>query len=287
MTLYQATRRLEEALAPLYDEREARNIAGLVMEHLTGWNRIDRLMNRQHGLYGQKMRELERCESELLQHRPVQYVLNEAWFYGMNLQVDERVLIPRPETEELAEWIVDDISTDGKEQGLKILDVGTGSGAIALALKKGLPASEVAACDKSSDALEVAAANAARQGLSVRFLQCDFLVPAQWELLTPVDVLVSNPPYIPLTDQPAMQQHVLDYEPHLALFVPADDPLLFYRAIAAFAHQRLPAQGAAYMEIHEAMAADLISLFGSAGFAEVKCRQDLQGKDRMIRIRKG
>lgn len=283
MTLQQATQQLEQ-LRQIYDLREVQGIGDLVMEHLTGWKRIERLLNRQQVLSPQQETGLAQFIHQLLQHRPVQYVLGEAWFCGMKLFVDERVLIPRPETEELVDWMVEDL---GKRDGqpIRMLDVGTGSGCIALAIKKEVPETDVWACDVSPDALQVAQKNAAGLKIPLQSLCCDFLDEAQWNSFPPVDMIVSNPPYIPVTDQAAMRHNVLGYEPHGALFVPAHDPLLFYRAIALFVKTRLPAGGAAYVEIHEAMANRLNDLFSTNGL-EVENRKDLQGKDRMMKIGK-
>ena len=284
MTLHQATHWLTTELIRLYDQREAANIAALVMEHVTGWKRIDRLMNKQHELLPEQLDLLHLFADQLMQHRPVQYVLGEAWFYNMRFYVDEHVLIPRPETEELVDWVVQDVrSNPDKQMGLQLLDVGTGSGCIAAALKKELPAAQVYACDVSKAALEVAGRNAAANKTPVSFLRADFLHSEQRNGLPDVDVLISNPPYIPLNNQAAMQAHVLQYEPHGALFVADDDPLVFYKAIADFAQTHLRQKGAVYMEIHEDMADAAKKLFQAYGFKEVEIRKDLQGKDRMVK----
>lgn len=285
MTIQQASRQLVTRLSHLYEKREAGNIAELVMENITGWKRINRLLNKQHVLPAAQINLLEQYTTQLLQHRPVQYVLGEAWFYGMKLHVDEHVLIPRPETEELVDWAVHDIvSGERRNDKISLFDVGTGSGCIAMALKKELPLACVYACDVSKEALQVAGKNALLNDLQISFLECDFLQQEQWNRLPDVDVLISNPPYIPLADQAAMHLNVLQYEPRLALFVHDDDPLIFYKAIARFVQTRLCSTGSVYMEIHEGMAASVTEMFRIYGFENAICKQDLQGKDRMLKL---
>lgn len=283
MTVQQATRQLQAHLAQLYDQREAASITALVMENVTGWKRIDRVLHKQQTLLPVQLDVLKTYTDQLLQHRPVQYVLGEAWFYGMKFFVHEEVLIPRPETEELVEWVVRDIREAKKEPGTKIVDIGTGSGCIAVALKKELPGTHVYACDISERALEVAGKNAGSNGVQINFLQTDFLQPEQRNKLPVADVLISNPPYIPLSDKAAMQPHVLQYEPHLALFVADSDPLIFYKEMAGFVKTHLRPTGAMYVEVHEEMARAVTALFRSAGFNKVEIKKDLQGKERMIK----
>jgi release factor glutamine methyltransferase len=275
MDLQQAQNELASCLTLLYGEREAGLIADWVMEHLTGRKRIDRLLNRSAPLPSPE--QYEKYKAALLAHRPVQYVLNESWFCGMKFYVDEQVLIPRPETEELVEWVV-------KEAKPKtLLDVGTGSGCIAIALKRQLPLSRVYACDTSSGALAIARRNALDLKADIHFHQLDFLDSRQWASLPEINYLVSNPPYIPLKDKATMAPHVVDSEPSLALFVTDEDPLVFYRALSDFARQKLAAGGTIFAEIHEAMGPSVMALFREAGFGEVILKKDLQGKDRMIK----
>lgn len=283
MTVQQATRQLQAHLAQLYDEREAANITSLVMENITGWKRIDRVLHKQQALLPVQLDVLKIYTDQLLQHRPVQYVLGETWFYGMKFFVQEQVLIPRPETEELIEWVIRDIREAKKKPEATIIDIGTGSGCIAVALKKELPGTHVYACDVSEGALEVAGKNAGLNGVQINFLQTDFLQPEQRNNLPVADVLISNPPYIPLGDKAAMQPHVLQYEPHLALFVADSDPLIFYKEMTSFVKTHLRQTGTLYVEVHEEMAGAVTALFRSAGFNRVEIKKDLQGKDRMIK----
>jgi release factor glutamine methyltransferase len=231
----------------------------------------------------------------LLQHEPVQYVLNKAPFYGMELYVNSHVLIPRPETEELVEWIINDIKALGKDvfirrpfeadktDSLKIMDVGTGSGCIALALKKEMPKADVWGCDVSDEALTVARRNSSVLDIRVDFVALNFLDEAQRKQLPILDIIVSNPPYIPLKDKEGMHNNVVQYEPHTALFVPDDNAMLFYKAIADFSAAHLSENGCIYTEIHEALGEEVVQVFKEAGFKNVTLKKDMQGKDRMVK----
>ena len=281
MTVQQASKQLLFQLFHIYEEREANNIAGLVMENITEWKRIDRVMNKDVTLSPAKEILLATYIAALLTHKPVQYVLKEAWFYGMKLFVDKNVLIPRPETEELLDWIYNDIREH--KPGTTILDVGTGSGCIAVGLKKKLPFVEIFACDVSEPAISVAKTNAVSLALAISFIVCDFLNNESRNKLPRVDIVVSNPPYIPVTDKKDIHPNVLLHEPHLALFVEDDDPLVFYKAIADFAKTNLNSGGVVFTEIHEHMGAAVKGLFIKEGFKNVELRKDLQKKDRMVK----
>lgn len=278
-----AQKELAVCLRPLYGEREAALIADWVMEALSGKKRLDRLILRTELLSVSELAVYERYKHELLAHRPVQYVLGESWFAGMKFFVDERVLIPRPETEELVEWVVETAGVAGPgPSDAAVLDVGTGSGCIAITLARRMPQAEVHACDVSVDALTVARQNARELGASVSFYELDFLDTGQWGVFPPVRWLVSNPPYIPATEKVSMASHVVDSEPAMALFVPDADALVFYRALGEFARRRLEAGGALFAEIHEDMGPAVRDLLSELDAAEVILRKDLQGKDRMI-----
>lgn len=277
MTIQEAQQQLLFQLFHVYDEREARNIADLVMEHVTEWTRIDRVINKTVPLSSIKEKELAEFTAQLLDHKPVQYVLYEAWFAGLRFYVDENVLIPRPETEELVDWVCKENSSG------KILDIGTGSGCVPVSLKSKLASADIHACDISSGALSVAQKNAIENKTAIQFHQIDFLDPEQRKSLPVFDVIVSNPPYIPQKDKQEMHKNVLDHEPHIALFVADKDPLIFYRAIAEFASDHLKKDGAIYVEIHEALGNDVVNLFIESGFAGTVLRKDLQEKDRMVK----
>jgi len=284
MTIHEASQQLKFQLFHLYDEREAGNITDLVMEHITGWKKIDRVVNKIVPLSAAQTKTLNAYTLALLDHTPVQYVLHEAWFYDMRLYVDESVLIPRPETEELVDWVVRD--TMNLELGIRhsALDIGTGSGCIPLAIKKKLPALDVYACDISEAALNTAKKNAIDQQLSVHFHLLDILSPGDRGQLPMCDIIVSNPPYIPQKDKGTMAANVLQYEPALALFVADDDALLFYKAIADFAITHLNKNGAIYLEIHEDKGESVINLYRQRNFSNIELRKDMQGRDRLIRL---
>ncbi len=295
MKVGEADKFVREGLKETYDESESANIAQWLLEECTGFSRTHLLLNKQAQLSAEQEKKLEEFLRRLQQNEPVQYVLKKAWFFGMELYVDRNVLIPRPETEELVDWIVKDVKAAGHdvfERGhtqadvttqLKILDIGTGSGCIALALKKAMPKAEVWGCDVSEEALNVARRNGSELDIRVDFQGINFLDEAQQKFLPTVDIIVSNPPYIPLRDKETMRRNVLDYEPHTALFVPNDDPLLFYKAITRFARKRLHKTGSIYLEIHEDLSEDVVYLFKSSGYQRVEVRKDMQGKERMVK----
>jgi len=279
MSLELAYQQLVSSLQTIYENREASTMANWVIEKLTGLNRVDRLINKHQSISDSNKLLLKKITEELLAHRPIQYVLGEAWFLKQSFFVNESVLIPRPETEELVDWIV---TENAQMLGIRILDIGSGSGCIPIILKKQIPASEIISVDISTDAIAVANKNAADLGASVLFLSMDFLNENNWNDLPQTDIIVSNPPYIKLTEKASMAQHVLDFEPSVALFVPDNDALIFYRAIAKFGKTHLSGNGAIYFEINEALGTDTMALLKSSGYY-CALKKDMQGKDRMIK----
>jgi release factor glutamine methyltransferase len=271
-----AQKELGSGLAPIYGEREAAIIADWVMEALSGKKKLDRMMLRGVELSLADGATLERMRGELLARRPVQYVLGESWFAGMKFFVDERVLIPRPETEELVEWAE-------AEVGGTVLDVGTGSGCIAVTLAKKRPDLRVLGCDVSVGALAVAEQNAVTLGAAMEFFSIDFLDRASWKRLPAVRWVVSNPPYIPAAEGGTMEAHVVEYEPSTALFVPDGDALVFYRALGEFVRDYAEPGGGLLVEIHEDRGPAVGDLLTGLGARNVELRKDLQGKDRMIK----
>ena len=279
--------RLIFQLYELYDDREAANITDLVMENITGWKRIDRVINKELKMSGVMEQQLENYTKELLTHKPVQYVLHEAWFGGMKYYVDEHVLIPRPETEELVDLVIKEVKKKSNAQNnldkkKSLLDIGTGSGCIPITLKKNLPETDVYSIDVSEKALDVAKRNANMNGADVKFVLGNFLDENKWIEFSSFDVIVSNPPYIPKKGMEEMSKNVVDYEPHLALFVPDDDPLIFYKAIARFAEKKLLPGGRIFLELHEQLAEEVKGLFSF--FGEVQVKNDMQGKERFLTI---
>jgi len=280
MTIQEANRYIISRITAIYDEAEASNIGDWIMETLTGTRRTDRIINKSRLLTREQIEKMESYITRLLTHEPIQYVLNEAWFCGLKFYVDKNVLIPRPETEELVELIISDCRFPIDK--LSILDIGSGSGCIPIALKRRLGKAEVWSCDISQRALEVAKRNAATLGVDVKFIELDFLDMEQRDHLPCFDIIVSNPPYIPETDKKEMRLNVLDHEPGTALFVPDNDAFAFYKAIAEFGKKHLNKDGVIYAEINESLGEATAALLESAGYrAEIK--KDMQGKDRMIR----
>lgn len=283
MTLAQAQTDTLAKLALLYDDREAANICDWVLEQVTGQKRIDRLINKQADLPQEQVIRLQQIIAELQSHRPVQYVLGEAWFAGMRFFVNESVLIPRPETEELVEWIVAECGKpDSRNRKRHILDIGSGSGCIPIALQKRLQQYTVSSLDISNAALAIARKNAVMLDADVHFQPFDFLEESSWSALPVFDVIVSNPPYVKQSERSSMAKHVLDFEPSLALFVPDEDALVFYRKIAAFGKTHLSKDGAIFLEINETLGKETVSLYEQEGYT-TELRKNLQGKDRMVK----
>lgn len=280
LTIQTAFTYITGAISELYDEREAANIAHIIMEYLTGMSKLDRIVHKTKILSPDQNQRLKVAIEALQLHEPVQYITGSSWFYGMELLVNKNVLIPRPETEELVEWMVQDAAPRHR---LHLLDIGTGSGCIPLALKKSLPDAQVSAIDVSEGALEVARSNASRQRLELNFLLLDALDPAQLATLPEFDMIVSNPPYITQSEQKTMQELVWGFEPSLALFVPDNDALLFYRHISIMAKSKLLPGGALYFEINEALGKEVVALMEELGFKDITLKQDMFGKDRMVK----
>jgi release factor glutamine methyltransferase len=278
-TLRQLTTDLTTALTPLYEAREAEAIAGQVLEHLLQLSPLQRRMQAQETVDDARLTELPAMQARLLRHEPLQYVLGVAHFAGLELEVTPATLIPRPETEELVELIARE---QAGRSGLRVLDVGTGSGCIPLALAGRLPGCHLTAVDVSAAVLEVARRNAARQAVAVDFQEVDILqgVPALAGLL---DVLVSNPPYVLENERPLMRPNVLQYEPATALFVPNHDPLLFYRRIATLGRELLRAGGTLYFEINEQFATETVDMLKDLGYAHTAAHTDIFDKARMVR----
>ena len=285
MTIAQTYFDFAEKLKTIYNDREADNISDWVFENVTGLKRWERRENKNSELKENMGKKIDNYLQELLLHKPVQYVLNEAWFYKMKFFVDENVLIPRPETEELVEWIVQDagLSLTAYHSPLTILDIGTGSGCIAIALKNKIKNADVFAIDVSEPALKIAALNAQKNNTDINFSKADIL-QNQIKINIPLfDVIVSNPPYITKKESTEMHTNIIAYEPHLALFVPDENPLLFYNAISDFALSHLKEKGNLYFEIHENFANDIVNLMQQKGFQSIEIKKDLQQKNRMVK----
>ena len=272
--------RMRCAAARNYNEREAHSLALWAVEALTGADRVKLLVDASAEVEQVDMAEVDRYERELAEARPIQYIIGRADFCGLQFAVGEGVLVPRPETEELVQWVAEECPA-----AQRVLDIGTGSGAIAVALAKFLPTAEVVAMDISEVALDYATRNAATNSVQVQVVQGDAL-GEWWREFEELDVVVSNPPYVPESDRATMHRNVRDYEPDLALFVPDDDLLRFYRAIAEGAAHALRKGGALYFEIYENAAEQMIEMLTEQGWTEIELRRDFNDKNRMIRCRK-
>jgi len=274
LQLYQ---QLYQAILPTIQEaHECQAITQRILGHYfqCGW--VDQLVEKVLTLSPYQVQQLTQVVQRLQQHEPIQYVLGATSFLGRTFQVNPTVLIPRPETEEMVQAILQ----ENRAPGLRVLDIGTGSGCIAITLQQALPQATVYALDIDPGALRTAQANAQRLGATLQWLQQDILhqaLPAQrW------DLIVSNPPYVRTMEQRQMQRRVVDYEPAQALFVPNEHPLLFYEKIAALIPQHLAPEGNVYLEINEAFGPAVASLLAQAGLQDLRLQQDLQGKDRWV-----
>jgi release factor glutamine methyltransferase len=282
MTFEAAEQSLATALDGLYENREAATIAGMVMEFVTGKSKMDRWLQKNELLPIEDLKRLEKYSNELLTGKPVQYVLGQAWFAELCLTVNEHTLIPRPETEELVNLCASWAATNKiQDAPLQILEVGTGSGCIAIALEQKMPAAIITAIDISAEAIEVATINAAKYNAPIQFKTFDFLNEANWPELGSFDIIISNPPYIADIEKESMAGHVLDFEPHTALFVTNNNPLIFYSALANFGNKYLNKNGALFVEINQALGLQTKDVFVQANYNTL-LKKDLFDNDRMI-----
>lgn len=271
-----------QRLQDCYPEREARALARYVLEVRFGISLPDIYMGKDRHFSEEERAELDFIVERLLRYEPVQYILGQADFHGMMFHVAPGVLIPRPETEELVDWVLENLDATSQTA---VLDIGTGSGCIAVSIAKLSPASTVSAIDISKRALKIAHENARLNEVEVDF-RCDDILQAdkdRWLQTSSWDVVVSNPPYICDSEADEMSDNVLDYEPHEALFVPNDDPLRFYKAIADYSIKCLKPNGALFVEINRAFAHEVMDLFSMSGFVNVELRKDMYENDRMVK----
>lgn len=265
-------------LQGIYNISEATAITSLVFEEKATVIRTDIVLFPEKNIDDNLKKILDDILQELLTQKPVQYILGSTIFHHLPFNVNEHVLIPRPETEELVQWIID----DNKNEPLRLLEIGTGSGCIPVALMKSMPSLEITSIDISYEALRVAKKNADINKTAIDFRQLDFLNINLWQQLPSFDIIVSNPPYIPLNEKEQLDKNVTIYEPPTALFVPDKSPFLFYDAIASFAICHLNKTGKIYVEVHEDFAKDTALLFEKI-FSKVEIKKDINEKDRMIK----
>lgn len=273
---------IREKLSSLYSPTEVESLTQLILEHVTGFNRLQIHLHQTDPLPGPKIMQIGEIVNRLLQREPIQYILGETDFYGLKFSVAPGVLIPRAETEELVDWIL----SEEKDHCKSLLDIGTGSGCIPISIDKNSAIEQVEGWDISEEALVQARHNAERNGSKVRFSLRDIFDTTAIPESEKWGVIVSNPPYVLMEESALMEKNVVDFEPHLALFVPDNDPLIFYRAIARFATAHLRLHGSLYFEINEKQGENISILLSEFGFKDILIRNDLQGKERMIRARK-
>jgi release factor glutamine methyltransferase len=257
---------------------ELNSIVNILIEEVTGWDALHQNIHKNDALEQTQSELLKQYTDQLLTGKPLQYIIGKAWFMGKAYFVNESVLIPRPETEELVEWISEYAHIVNKP--LSILDIGTGSGCIPIALKLAIPNATMSALDISKEALVVAKQNAQTHQVSIEFIEQDILQTKQ--LKEQYDIIVSNPPYIPLREKPNMQSQVIDHEPEIALFVSDHFPLLFYSKIAHIGKSALKPKGQLFFEIHYDQGNAIMALLNEMGY-HAELRQDIYGKDRMVR----
>ena len=269
--------KIKEVLSPLYSTGEIKNIIRIIFENIKNYSQVDIIMNQDEILSQFIKDKVDMILKRLVNHEPIQYIFNEAYFQGLTLKVTPDTLIPRPETEELIDIIV----KENNQSDLHVLDIGTGSGAIAIALAKSLKFPIVDAIDISQKAIDIAQENAKAHKVKINFFIQDILsveIPTN----SVYDIIVSNPPYITLREKDSMEPNVLDYEPHTALFVPDNDPLMFYRAITHYAIYALNPGGRIYFEINSLYGKETAKLLSDNNFIDVDIIKDMYGLDRFV-----
>ncbi|MBS3768941.1 MAG: peptide chain release factor N(5)-glutamine methyltransferase [Bacteroidales bacterium] len=271
---------IKNELHEIYPEKEINSLTEIILHHVVKLKKTDLLINREQTITHQQLKKIEDITKQLKKQKPIQQILGETEFYNITLKIEPHILIPRQETEELVDWVLKDVASEKKN----ILDIGTGSGCIAIALAKNLPGSIVTAVDYKPEILDAAKENALLNGVHIRFILADILQddlpPGQY------DLIVSNPPYVRNSEKKFMSQNVLNYEPSEALFVEDEDPLIFYRKIIHLAGKHLVDNGFLYFEINEYLGEETVRLLEKHGFNEICLKKDLNNKNRMIKAQK-
>lgn len=284
MTLKDLGNKFIQNLNTFYHEDEVQAIYLIALEHVLKYRRTDYLLNKTEVISTENLNKLESILTTLKTWKPIQYITGETIFYGLPFKVNPSVLIPRPETEELVDWIISVCNSrfSINQQNLKIIDIGTGSGCIAIALKKNLPNAKVSAIDIAKDSLATAENNANLNVVEVDFIEQDILEVQQSKIEAQYSIIVSNPPYVTENEKSSMHENVIANEPHRALFVSNDNPLIFYDAIANFALNNLMSNGLLFFEINEYLGKQTVDLLNHKNFKNIELKKDMQGKDRMI-----
>lgn len=268
---------IKHTLSPIYNIEEINSFIYIIFEHILRYAKIDILLRKDEKIDDSDYKNITDIVKRLLKHEPIQYIIGETEFYNLIIKVNEYTLIPRPETEELVDLIIN----DNKHRNISILDIGTGSGCIAISLAKYLSNAKVSAIDISNQAIEMAKLNAQNNNVQINFIVQDILKIEKLEIK--YDLIVSNPPYIRISEKDRMHKNVLDYEPHSALFVSDNDPLVFYRTIAKFAKKHLNDNGTLYFEINEALGEETKKMLLHLAFKNISVLKDIFEKDRIIK----
>lgn len=281
MNYSQIKKIFHQQLKEIYIENEIDSLFFIALEYVTSISKIEYILQKEEEISEEKLIELKFILEELTKNKPIQYITKNAYFYGLNFYVNEKVLIPRQETNELVDWVLMSVT---HSKPIKILDIGTGSGCIAITLKKNLPLSEVFAIDISNEAIQVAQKNANDNEVEINFSQKNILEIN--DLKSNFDIIISNPPYVRELEKLEMAPNVLDNEPHLALFVPDNNPLLFYEKITEIALKNLTEDGMLFFEINQYLSEETKKMIENKGFKNVTLRKDLQENYRMILAKK-
>ena len=281
MNYSQIKKIFHQQLKEIYIENEIDSLFFIALEYVTSISKIEYILQKEEEISEEKLIKLKFILETLTKNKPVQYITRKAYFYGLNFYVNEKVLIPRQETNELVDWVLMSVT---HSKPIKILDIGTGSGCIAITLKKNLPLSEVFAIDISNEAIQVAQKNANDNEVEINFLQKNILEIN--DLKSNFDIIISNPPYVRELEKLEMAPNVLDNEPHLALFVPDNNPLLFYEKITEIALKNLTEDGMLFFEINQYLSEETKKMIENKGFKNVTLRKDLQENYRMILAKK-
>jgi protein-(glutamine-N5) methyltransferase, release factor-specific len=281
MNYSQIKKIFHQQLKEIYIENEIDSLFFIALEYVTSISKIEYILQKEEEISEEKLIKLKFILEELTKNEPIQYITKNAYFYGLNFYVNEKVLIPRQETNELVDWVLMSVT---HSKPIKILDIGTGSGCIAITLKKNLPLSEVFAIDISNEAIQIAQKNANDNEVEINFLQKNILEIN--DLKSNFDIIISNPPYVRELEKLEMAPNVLDNEPHLALFVPDNNPLLFYEKITEIALKNLTEDGMLFFEINQYLSEETKKMIENKGFKNVTLRKDLQENYRMILAKK-
>lgn len=286
--IHQIISGIRRQLSAYYPDTETESFIRILFRHYCRMSPTDIYLQGNRELTGTDSHRLDTAVNELKKYRPIQYILGETEFYGLRFKVTPDVLIPRPETEELADWVIRTCRAEAADGQPRILDIGTGCGCIAITLARHLPGAEVWAADISEAALTVAAENAEINHVPLHVVRSDILSDTADKLFPDMyfDVIASNPPYITPSEKRLMQPNVLDYEPHLALFAPDDNPLAFYERIATFGLRKLNKKGWLFFEINEAYRVETAAILEQQGYTGITARKDINGKWRMVCCRK-